>query len=392
MQKKLIALALASAFAAPAFAATSNVDIGGTMDLSFDYLNADKTVTATQTKDNGNLNVSSNASNIFFKGSEDLGGGLKAIWQVQSYFSIGGTGNADTGVLGEAPKDGISSGNTFVGLSGGFGTVLMGKHEAPAKLISRSVDLFNNQIGDTRNFTANSGKSVAVALTTTATAGPASGVYSAGFDLRPNNVIAYATPNFSGFSAMAAYVTNVGEAGATTDHSVDAWSANAKYENGPVYVGLGYQKHKLSEADPDFKDEQSLRLAARFTMADLKLVGYYEKQSKLNSWDQATLTLSSAHRNVWGLGAGYTMGAITLKGQYYKAGKVSSVADSGASMYALGADYALSKRTTVLAAYAKTNNDSGASYSAFGGGHGDNPGTSLGGDPSGFSVGVRHAF
>ena len=398
MQKKLIALALASAFAAPAFAATSNVDIGGTMDISFDYLNADKTPNPAKgiTKDNGNLNVSSNASNIFFKGSEDLGGGLKAIWQIQSYFTVGGTGNGDTGVLGEAPKDGISSGNTYVGLAGGFGTVLMGKHEAPAKIISRSVDLFNNQIGDTRNFTANSGKSLSVAAAAMTASGTAtvlaSGVYSAGFDLRPNNVIAYATPNFSGFTAMAAYVTNAGDAGATTDHSVDAWSANAKYENGPIYLGLGWQKHNLSKFDSALYDEQTLRLAGGFTMADLKLVGYYEKQTKLNSYNSVADTLTSAHRNIWGLGAAYKLGAVTLKGQYYKSGKLSSVADSGATMYALGADYSLSKRTTVLAAYAKTNNDSGASYSAFGGGHGDNPGTSLGGDPSGFSIGVRHAF
>lgn len=133
MQKKLIALALASAFAAPAaFAATANVDVGGTMNFSVDYLDSDNAING------GNLNVSSNSSNIFFKGSEDLGGGLKAIWQIQTYFSAGKTGNNDTAF--GAAADGVSSGNTYVGLSGNFGTVLLGKHEAPAKLIGRSVD------------------------------------------------------------------------------------------------------------------------------------------------------------------------------------------------------------------------------------------------------------
>ena len=93
MQKKLIALALASAFAAPAFAATSNVDIGGTMAFSIDSLDADSPTNGR------NTNISSNASNIFFKGSEDLGGGLKAIWQVQTYFSAGGTGNTDANLV-----------------------------------------------------------------------------------------------------------------------------------------------------------------------------------------------------------------------------------------------------------------------------------------------------
>ena len=198
MQKKLIALALASAFAAPAFAATANVDIGGTMAFSIDSLDADSA-------DNGrNTNISSNASNIFFKGSEDLGGGLKAIWQVQTYFSAGGTGNTDTSFGGNA--DGVGSGNTFVGLAGGFGTVILGKNESPVKMLSRKVDFFNNQIGDSRNLTAD------VSNSGTATTVTGAGV---GFDTRPNNMIAYVTPNMSGFSATVGYFSNTTNVAAT---------------------------------------------------------------------------------------------------------------------------------------------------------------------------------
>lgn len=66
--------------------------------------------------------------------------------------------------------------------------------------------------------------------------------------------------------------------------------------------------------------------------------------------------------------------------------------NTGADMWAIGADYAMSKRTKVQFAYAATDNDSNAAYSAFGGGHGDNPGTVSGGSPRGFSVGVVHSF
>ena len=361
MKKSLIALAVAGVVSAPAFAATSNVDVAGTLNVSVDYLDADSPTNGN------NLNVSSNSSNIIFKGSEDLGGGLKGVWQIQTYFSAGGTGNADTGVAGEAVKDGVGSGNTFVGLSGNFGTALLGKHEAPAKLIGRSVDLFGDQIGDNRNFTAK----------------PAG--QSNGFDLRPNNVIAYVSPTFSGMTGAIAYVTNVTETGATVDASIDAWSAMGKYENGPLMVGLGYQVHNLSEAVSTLEDESMWRLAASYKFGDVKVVGLYQQANDMGGTNNNDVT-------TFGIGAAYAMGPVTLKAQYYTADDRDTAANTGGNMWAVGADYDLSKRTKVQFAYATTDNDSAVSYSAFGGGHGDNPATVAGGSPSGFSVGVKHAF
>ncbi|MEW5892262.1 MAG: porin [Pseudomonadota bacterium] len=362
MKKSLIALAVVGAFAAPAFAATSNVDIGGTVNMSVDYLDADNAAAG------GNWNVSSNASNIYFKGTEDLGGGLKALWQVQTYFSAGGTGNNDT-FNGAAP-DGVGSGNTYVGLSGGFGTVLLGKHEAPMKLIGRSVDLFGDQIGDNRNFTT-----VKV------------GANGAGFDVRPNNTIAYMTPSFNGLTGALAYATNAADTGAAEDASVDVWSASGKYENGPLMVGLGYEIHNLSEANAALKDEKAWRLAAGYVFGDAKVVAFYQDASDLNG-------VSGDDVKTWGLGAAYKMGAITLKAQYYDADDRGNTADTGGNMYALGVDYDLSKRTKVQFAYAATENDgAGTTYTAFAGGHGDNPNSATGGNnPNGFSVGVKHTF
>ncbi len=369
MQKKLIALAVAGMFAAPAaFAATANVDVGGYLNFSVDYLDAD------MDEYDGNINVSSNASNIYFKGSEDLGGGMKAFWQIQTYFSAGATGNTDTSFGANA--DGVSSGNTFVGLESGFGKVALGKMEAPVKLLSRKVDLFGNQIGDSRNLT-NKGMDMQ----------PEAG----GFDLRPNNVIAYTTPNMTGFSATAAYVTNISSGAASEDSGsnsdVDAWSIAGMYENGPLYVGLGYQVHNWSDKISSQDDENIWRLSASYKISDLRLVALYQREGNLN-----TGCCGGDDRTVWGLGAAYNMGAITLKGQYYNAGETADDDHTGADMWAVGVDYALSKRTMLQFAYASTDNDSDANYSAFGGGHGDNPGTTDGGNPSGFSIGVVHSF
>ena len=352
--KKILAIAIASAFAAPAFAATSNVDIGGYMNFSVDYLDSDNATNG------GNVGISSNASNIFFKGSEDLGGGLKAIWQVQTFFSAGGTGNTDTSFGSTA--DGVGSGNTYIGLAGGFGTVLLGKNESPVKLLSRKVDLFGNQIGDNRNLTAD-----------------------AGFDTRPNNQIAYTTPNMSGFSGTVAYWSN-DSAVAAVDTSVDGWAAAGTYENGPLMLGLGYEKHNDSNAGvAGTADERVWRLSAGFNFGSAKVVGLYQKADDRNG-------TNGSDRTVWGLGGAYNIGNVTLKTQFYRAGEANNAANTEADMWALGADYTLSKRTKLQFAYAETDNEAASNLTPFGGGHGDNPGASNGGNPSGFSVGVVHTF
>ncbi len=364
MQKKLIALAVAGMFAAPAFAATSNVDVGGYLNMSVDYLDSDNATNG------GNVNVSSNASNIFFKGSEDLGGGLKAIWQIQTYFTAGRTGNGDNSF--GATLDGVGSGNTFVGLEGGFGKVLLGKHESPYKLVGRKYDFFGNQIGDSRNI-----------------------IGAAGMDARPNNVIAYGTPNLGGFNALVAYVTNTannpasitagtGATGAAVDNSVDAWSANVGYDNGPLSIGLGYQKVNWSEFNPAAEDQTAWRLGASYAFGDFKVAGLYQQDKDVGG-------VANTDVDVWGLGAAYKLGAMTFKGQYYT-GEMDNVVGGDADMWSVGVDYALSKRTTVYGAYAAVDNGSAMAITPFGGGHGDNPGTVAGGDPNGFSIGVVHSF
>jgi predicted porin len=103
--KKILAVAIATAFAAPAFAATSNVDIYGKLHLSVNWY--DDVPTA-----DSDIGISSNASRIGFKGSEDLGGGLKGIWQIESTLNM------------DERNGNVADRNSFVGLSGGWGTAL----------------------------------------------------------------------------------------------------------------------------------------------------------------------------------------------------------------------------------------------------------------------------
>ena len=352
--KKILAIAIASAFAAPAFAATANVDIYGNMHLSVDVL------------DNGTdsgTNVSSNASSIGFKGSEDLGGGLKAIWQAET--QINGDNGSTTSGLFNSQRD------TFVGLAGAFGTARLGFFDTPTKQLSRKLDLFNNKVGDSRNF-----------LRTNASNGSqASG--TAAWEERFNNGIRYDTPSFGGFSLSAHYSTNF-NTGVTTTNDTDAYSLGAEYKGGPIFVGATYQRNNLTTGTGD---ETNWRLGAGFDIANLKLVALYSKSN-----DQRGV--NGADRDVWGVGAGYKIGNGEVKAQYYKASdEDGTAADTSAKMFAVGYDYNLSKRTQVYVAYAKTKNDSGAMFSAMGGGgHGDNLTIAAGQDPDAFSLGMIHKF
>jgi len=348
MMKKILAAAIVSAFAAPAFAATANVDVYGNFSMSVDSL--------SDGSDRG-TNVSSNASRIGFKGAEDLGGGLNAIWQAE--FTLG---------LDDSTSFGASR-DTFVGLkSKNLGTFRLGFFDTPTKQLSRKLDLFNNQIGDTRNLLRTNG---------------ADGAGANAWEERFRNGIRYDTPSFAGFSGAVHYSTQANSAAAANNNDREAYSLGANYSNGPLFAGIAYQKNNVTAST----DETALRLGVGFNMGDLKLTALYHDAS-----DQGGV--NNADRKVWGLGAGYKLGNGMIKGQYYKADDSDALADSGADLYAVGYDYNLSKRTMVYAAYAKAKNDTNAVFRmSGGGGHGDSlKPAAAGSDPSGFSLGVTHKF
>lgn len=337
MNKKLLALAVAGAMAAP-LAAQAEVTIYGVAHVSVDALDND--VSGANERDG--LFVSSNSSRIGFKGSEDLGGGLKAIWQLESGVNLAdGGGN-------------FATRNSFVGLAGGFGAVIAGRHDTPFKIIGRKVDLFADQIGDSQNLTS---------------------VGGFGWDERPDNVIAYISPSFNGLQAIVAYVAEDG------GEDTDAYSLNLTYSNGPLFLGAAYEQHNEGLVGGD-DEEKGFRLAASYEMGAFKVTGLYQNLSDVggNSGEDA---------DVWGLGAAYSFGNNVLKAQYYSA---DSDVNGEADMWAIGLDHNFSKSTTVYIAYAETDNDDGGEYNVAAGGHGENFDNIVGDNPSGFSIGLIHKF
>ncbi|HEX7970614.1 MAG TPA: porin [Thiobacillus sp.] len=360
MKKSLIALAVAGAVSAPAFAATSNVDVYGVLNMGVFRVDSDVTG-----KDNS-TSIVSNASRLGFKGSEDLGGGLAAIWQIESLIVADGSATST-----------LANRNTFLGLKGGFGTVLAGIHDTPMKLLGRKLDNFGDTMADSRNLLG--------------------ATYSGGasaFDLRTKNTIAYVSPDFSGLTAAVAYIADH-QAGVVTPtecatgldcNTNDAWSAAVNYDNGPLMLGAGYEKQNISTGATVTQSRKMWRVIGGYSFGGAKLGALYEDGS-------ADTGLAAADRKAWGLFGNYAMGAVTLKANYLKVDEASNTSNTGAKQYTVGADYSLSKRTTAYALYAKVKNDSGAAF-----GLGNNSSASnttvgnVGADPSVFGVGLKHSF
>lgn len=347
MKKSLIALAVAGVVSAPAFAATANVDVYGVLNAAVSYV--DDQATAIN-----DVQVSTFGSRIGFKGAEDLGSGLKAIWQIESSINF------------EEQSGTLAGRNSFVGLSGGFGTFLLGNHDTPLKTVGRKVDLFGDTIGDSRN------------------------VMGGASDTRAKNAVAYMSPSFGGFEFAALYSTDL-DTSVTTAGDLDnsgVYNLSATYANGPLFLGLGYGDGDGHEKDGFGKH---LRAAAGFTMGGLKFVGQYDKLDDDNTVALPAATNQAGDYDAWMAGVGYTMGAFTLKGNYMEGEYDGDTIEAGydVKQFNVGADYAMSKRTKLYAVYTDGENVT------LGGGAGSSDQIAsgvVGGDIQGVSLGVVHTF
>ncbi len=367
MQKKLIAaLAVAGLVAAPAFAATSNVDVYGVMSFSVDHID-----TNDLTGDSSDLVTGKdNVSRIGFKGSEDLGGGLAAIWQIEMQLNANNDPGLSTStsygyITSASHTDNLAYRNTFVGLkSNTMGTLILGRHDTPYKLATGKLDPFADTIGD---YNAIIGQ--------TDTSGNL-------FDLRVSGTVAYITPNWSGFHAAVAYVEPKLNEGVNVDNA-KAWSLMGMYDNGPLFGSLAYEKHSGGVAGSNGTQEiDAWKVGLGYTFGNTAFGLVYEdiEHDGINN---------NATRDAWYGSIKHTMGNVVLKAAYGKAddGEGAANANTGATFWALGGDYMLSKRTSVYGVYSNINQDTAGdynmlNYSAVGGGR----------DIDGFSLGIKHTF
>ncbi|MBP6116818.1 MAG: porin [Neisseriaceae bacterium] len=336
MKKTLIALALVSL----PVAAMADVTLYGQLKGGVDF----KQTKVASHKDGTTTNVGDYGSRIGFKGFEDLGNGLKAIWQVEQSVSLAGS-----------TSTGWSNRETFVGLEGGFGKIRVGNLDNFAKSDMETTDGWEY-------------------------ASPALGL---GIFNNNNNrygqSIRYDSPEFAGFYGSLQY-TNSDDR--TNDRKAENGGMNIKgQDDAAVYgVGLGYNygpyfakyaftldKAGYTTKGGERKDTQIHRVEGGYDANNLLVAVGYEYGKGVQSFRDAFLDQESGVEANPTVNSGdavkshqvavtgeYTMGNLTPRATYAHGFKEKKAADSvknDNSKYdqvIIGADYALSKRTTAL--------------------------------------------
>lgn len=293
-----VTLALAAAASAQA---QSSVTIYGRMNLTMERQKA-----GSDTK----TVLQNNSSRIGFKGTEDMGGGLKAGFQLEHGIS------ADTGLATQSAFWARQS-ELFVG--GNFGTLRLGNFTSEAYYAT--ADYVSNHNHDT---------------------GTSSDAFYA-YVGRNTNKVAYRLPAMGGFSLEGAVAlheqTNGGK------HSYDM---AANYDAGPLHLGAGYEKNG---------NANQFAVRAFYELGDFALGGYVQRDKN---------AYAAGNRTTTRLSAMYTLGGLTeFHANWGHAGNYSDVGgDSSANQFTLGVNYKLSKRTKVYGFYTKVD-DKGAIYGDF---------------------------
>ena len=361
MQKKIIVLAIASALTAPAlaFADTANVNFYGVLAADVELVKADK-APANAASSRGR--VISDASRVGLMGSEDLGNGLKAIFQVESRVNLVGN---ETTSAGNGVFDGMRNSN--VGLQGDFGTAFVGHWDTPFKTAHNKVELFDNT-------------SIGTAL---ALLGSIPGSVGK-FNLRQSSSIQYWSPNMSGFQVKGAYSTkNDAPDLANNNGTPNLMSFSGTYDAGPIYVALAYESHKAAP----------VALAAALTDKGTRLIGAYTMDAFQVGLTYEKLTIASAtgdmSRNAISLEGKFSLPTGVIGATYTRADNFGGVTDTGATQLSLRYGYMMSKRTELFAMYTNINNKAAAAYNFA---DVATVPASVGSKVSGFGAGVRHTF
>ena len=348
MQKKIIALAVAALASTAAFAQT-NVTIYGIADAS---VSATTNLGATTGQTGFKVNTGTlSTSRIGFKGVEDLGNGLKALFTLEYGLAIDDNTGIGTGTNIARQQ--------FVGLTGGFGTVIAGRLQTTGLDFTVAGSAL--------------GGSAPLGATNVATATAGTGLINGtqmitGLYGRQSNAVAYVSPSFGG--VVVAYnharITEAALGTNTTDSHGDLISVG--YDNGPISAGAIYTKATMANtlANDNLK-EWGLRAGY-----DFKVVKLQATYQQAKSDDTATYV---GKDKKWVVSATVPIGAkLAVIGEFASLSVDSTAANDDVKVGTLATTYALSKRTTAYAAFvAKRSQD-------------------LNADTNTYALGLRHMF
>ena len=339
MKKTLVAIAALAAFGAAS--AQSSVTLYGRIDAA---IGSQKTTQGGNTttgvvgagyNDKGIQMISGGrtGSRWGLRGSEDLGGGLKANFTLEQGFNI------DDGTAVVAARQFHRTAK--VGLSGGFGSLDVGRQYDVVDTMYANYD----SMGSSSNYSANG------ALTTCTSAASPNAHAGAVGDcvIRQDNSVIYTTPKMGGLSASAMWAPGENKTAAAS--AGKSYGVMVNYGNGPIGIGAGYQSNKASGA---VAATTHYILGAQYDLGVAKLFGQYAS-GKVKS----AAAGARYEDKGFSLGAVVPFGAARLIAAY---AKEDTDNNAGAKMmttkaFGLMAQYDLSRRTSVYAAYRNLRSD-----------------------------------
>lgn len=380
MQKKIIVLAVLGAVSGAA-TAQSNVQFYGVADAGIANIHADGRGTLNKVE-SGLLRT----SRLGFKGTEDIGSGLKVIFALEYRLNL----DANQGIGGAYTTDaagtqGSTSGparQQFVGLTDNFGTVIAGRLNTTAFDWAVKYTVLGASVFDVTGNNAMAAGSRVNPLG----------------DIRLSNAVAYKSPSFAGFRFDVNYARPI-EQVATGDGRVSVWQLGTYYDNGPFSVGMVYDKMQgsgnanLTLSSLAFARGAGFPTAATtipyddLDLKSLNIGGAYDFGSfKLKATYQSDRFNDLARNRVWGIGAEIPVMAKGAVHIVYSQASVNTLANADPSGFSVAYTHNLSKRTIAYAGYAKQTNDSAGTSGIWG--------TSpvAGGDVSLLAAGVTHMF
>ncbi len=318
---RLLSLAAAAAaigLALPALA-QSSVSVYGLIDVSAGRFQPAGTESASKAE-SGAMSTSF----LGFKGSEDLGGTLKARFAIEHEF------RADEGRAGRYNGEAFWGRNAYVGLEGEFGSSLLGRNTTPLFVSTLAF----NAIGDSFGFSP----SIRQLFT------PATGLAFYGDTAWNNSLLYSSAPNDNGYGVSL--IGNLGEgAPGATGRNV---GGNLLYSKGPLAATFAFQQVKNGAvgAPPGWDRQDTVQLGSSYDFGPVKLYGQYSRVKTHATIDGQT--------RLYGLGASVPLGNGKLVAQYGHAKTELPTGDVTQKTFTAGYDYALSKLTD---AYAMWMND-----------------------------------
>jgi len=398
MKKTLIAFAALSAIAGVA-QAQSTVTLYGLLDANIGSYKgnvisgatttpafAGRIGPATQAKiDSSGLNGSRFGMRI----REDLGGGLAAVGNLEAGINLDDGSSAQGRLFGRRAN---------VGLSGGFGTVTIGRNSSSYDDVSGDHTMMAQTIFDPSNVNNGLSSGQAAAIGTLAGAQPFLNRNTTwlGYNTRFNNSVKYISPNFGGFSGSAMYA--FGEDKTTGIGGLDASktvSANLKFANGPLVVSGGYQREQSGStigtaiANPNAAGGkpalENTLLSVAYDLGVAKLGAGFSRAKYKNVSAPAILGGGAfAAQKEFSLSAAVPLGAATVSATVARSQGDTLGKSTGVGIQAL---YSLSKRTTLYAGALNTKQYDRLARAIVN----TNPGSNVS-RVNTYAAGVRHTF